>query len=524
MDQPSKTASADGNKTSKSQKAAPKPKAKPPAKPKPLPKPLWTRVATDLALEDAEARIHIREFALRFASELRLVHSQLDELEEISGDNLGPVGGWDVEVDSDFEIVSWVSDPCAKSIIQGLLEVIARRFEGKDGDILKEAATAVKNSGANLNRVWSALVSLREALDDDTILDFSDPLPPPASANVRATRSGMQGKDAQAIHIFNSAQLVPVITDLVAAAVESPVIRQSFDVASQLEKEMVKSAKEAIADENARWKNLSDTKDKARRSQHNQLLQDLEYAQRLVVTRYIPRFAPLGQDLEGRLYYAMSPAYGESEAATDLIRLKKDSRPKIGRKRLFTEQDREEMQRWSWFVAVWGKKPEGAEEAKNDDDDDDEEEQDEGEETWWGFWQPEEIKKLSEWLAVKSGLVTELYESGGASKGKRTNARGRSSAFSSGLTSLAASREASPLSELSDDEDGEVQMMKTDASGRPVPTKRDLHGLSHGLAEYAELLEWRIHRASGEVHTPPPEKPGKNRRKVSPVPAGKFYS
>jgi hypothetical protein len=491
-----------GEKAVQVLKAISKPKAKPASKPKPLPRPVWTRVVTDLRAEDAEARIHIREFALRFASVLQLTHSNLDELEEISGDNLGPVGGWDVEDDQDLELVSWVSDLCVKSLIQGLLEAIVSGLEGDDGKAFQEAIKALKGSSANLNRVWSALVSLRDALGSIG-MSVSNPLPPPASVNVRTTRSGVQSKDTQNIYISHSAQLVPVIVDLIEAAIESPAIRNALEAGSIEEKELGKEVRDAISNENARWKSLSQTKDKARRAQHSKLLQDLEFSHRVAASRYAPRFAPLGQDLDGRVYYAISPAVGEIEAAGQLIR-GKHTRPKIGRKRLFGDEDREELQRWSWFIAVWGRKPEGAEEAMKDEDEDEDEQLDEDEKAWWGFWQPEEIKKLSAWLAIKSGLTTELYESdgvqNGALKGKRTNGRGIGSAVSSGLTSLATSRDASPLSELSNvEEDEDLQMMKIDSEGRPVPIKRDLRLLSQGLREYAELLEWRIQRVSGDI-------------------------
>lgn len=460
-------------------------------------------MATDLAFDDAEIRFHIREFSLRFASALQLAHSHLDELEELSGENLGPGGGWDVEVDSDVEVISWVSELCAKSIVQGLLDILAAAAESRgahgEAQALHEAEKAVKNSGANLNRVWVALLSLRDALGRKSDLAFADPLPPPASTTVRTTRRGLQAKDSQSIHIANSAQLVPVIADLIESAMESPAIREALDSGATDEKELSKNVREAITNENARWKNLSETKDKARREQHNKLLRDLEFSHRIASTRHLPRFAPLGEDLDGRVYYALAPSVGESEAANQLIH-GKDTRVKIGRKRVFTEDDRREMQRWSWFIAVWGKKPEGADEATQEEADEDER-RDDDEEAWWGFWQPAEISKLAEWIAIKSGVAAEGEDgattANGTTKGKQTAGRGRTSSSSSRLTSLASSREISPLSDLSDDEDGDVYM-KTDADGNRVPVKSELAHLAEKLREYAELLEWRIQRVSGE--------------------------
>lgn len=501
-------------KSNKAPKAAPKAKAKPAPKPKPLPKPVWTRVATDLTITDAETRLHIREFCLRFASPLQLTHNHLDELEEPSGDNLGPAGGWDIDVDSDQDIIAWVSEFCAKSVIQGLLDVIATgadaRNEHADATALREASKAVKASGANLNRVWGALTSLRETLESDSIA-FADPLPPPATTTIRTTRRGMQGKDSQNVYIANSAQLIPVIADLIGAALQSPAIRDALEAGSVDEKELSRSVKEAVTNENMRWKSLSESKDKARREQHNALLRDLEFSHRIAATRLAPRFSPLGGDNEGRIYFVVSPGVGESEAAVQLIN-GKDTRVKIGRKRVFTEDDRREMQRWSWFVAVWGKKPEGALEAESlDTDDDGDDERDENEECWWGFYQPEEITKLADWLAIKCGIVDGSESHSQEANGQPSRRKRVASTSSSALTSLTASRAASPLSELSD----------IDAEERCTPLQRELSDLVRGLQGYAGLLEWRIQRASRDTLV---EKSSKDVQKTGPIPTNKFYA
>lgn len=507
-------------KLTKSSKAevvdAPKPRVKK-AKPvavKPVPKPVWSRVPTDLTLDDAEIRLHIREFILRFSEALQLAQGHLDELEEISGDNLGEAGGWDVETDSDQEIVSWVSDACAKSIIQSLLVAIARaadaREEQGEAKAIRDAIKTIKASGANLNRVWITLLELRQGLRPKPTLVFSDPLPPPATATVRTTRSGMQSKDANTVYIANSAQLIPVIQDLIEASFESPDIRDALEEAASEEKELGKEAREAIAKENARWKDMKDVKDKiqlkALREQHNKTLRDLEFSHLVAAPRYTPRFSPLGQDVDGRIYYALTPGLGESNAAIQLIHGKK-SKVKIGRKRALTEEDRRDMLRWSWFVAVWGKKPEGAEEAQRivEDGDSDSEEEDEDAEAWWGFWQPTEVTKLADWLAARSGVdaAIELHH-------LNRRPRGRSSTVGTGLSS----RDPSPLSDVSSDE--EAVQFKTDADGNRVPVKRELQGLVRGLREFAHLLEWRIQRASAEP-TPLKEANGA-------IPTSKFYA
>ena len=470
---------------------------------------------TNLALEDAEARVHIREFIVRFASALQVPHGCLDELEEISGENLGSAGGWDVEVDDGTDIAAWVSELCVKSVIQGLLDAIAG-WADAEGDYgaakaLKEAVKSVKTSGSNLNRVWGSLISLREVLGTDTAITFSDPLLPPASTAIRTTRSAMHANDSQGVLVSTSAQLIPVITDLVEHAMQSPVIREALDAGSTEEKELNRIAKEATTKENARWKNFSGTKNKQRRDQHNKLLHNIELSQRLASIRFIPRWAPLGQDFEGRVYYAMTPGVGESDAAMEFLN-GKESRVKIGRKRDWTEDDRKEMQRWSWFIAVWGKKPEDAEEAQREDK---EEERDADEETWWGFWQPAEIQKLAEWLAIKAGLGGELSESEDRPTAAIQNGRGKVTQVTGRTAPSGLSRDVSPLSDLSDSEDENV-FMKTDAEGRPVPVKRELEALTRGLRDYADLLEWREQRASRERSaSPEPAKSGKKPKKTT---------
>lgn len=490
--------------------------------------------------------MQIREFVVRFASVLQIAHSHLEELEELSGDNLGDIAAWDDDEHAGDEIISWVSELCAKSIVQGLLDAIAGELEarGEHGDatLVKDAMRNVKSSGANLSRLWSALLALREALGPRPSLVFADPLPPPVYSIVRTTR---QNRDGDATYVSTSAQLIPVISDLIEAAIPSPAIREALETGSLEEKEYSKWSKEAIAKENARWKEVKETKEKqpkqkgetkALRDRHHQAIEDLEYAGRLAGLRCVPRFTPLGRDLDGRLYYALTPGFGESEAAINLLR-GKNVKVKVGKKRGgFSEDDRKEMERWNWFVAVWGRKPEGAIEVKHerdddeDEDDDNESAEDTDEDAWWGFWQPDEIVKMADWLGMRSGFdagvngatsavsskdlpvlpknsppkaeVNGNLKSLKAAAAKRPNGsltRSRtstSSGTSSTLSSIISTREPSPLSDISDlsdeEEDGDASMLFE----TPEPTKRDMQELVKGLKDFADLLKWRIKRAS----------------------------
>lgn len=107
--QPSKLA------TESKAKPASKAKVKARPKPKPLAKPIWTSVGTVLSQTEAEERINIREFALRFSSALELSRSHLDELDEIRLSRTR---------DEDDDLVPWVSETCVKSLLLGLLNMI----------------------------------------------------------------------------------------------------------------------------------------------------------------------------------------------------------------------------------------------------------------------------------------------------------------------------------------------------------------------------------------------------------------
>lgn len=80
------------------------------------------------SLEAAEARIHIREFVLRFAGLFEITKSRLDELDDIVGDEL------DVEDENDEECVTstWISEVCLREILVGLLATIGDEAHGPE--------------------------------------------------------------------------------------------------------------------------------------------------------------------------------------------------------------------------------------------------------------------------------------------------------------------------------------------------------------------------------------------------------
>jgi hypothetical protein len=82
----------------------------------PLPTLKWTKLRTNLSVEDAEARMHIREFVVRFFSKA-LPKAHLEEMECVSGNGRNRY--------EEDEIVPWVSEACLKSVILAFLSVLA---------------------------------------------------------------------------------------------------------------------------------------------------------------------------------------------------------------------------------------------------------------------------------------------------------------------------------------------------------------------------------------------------------------
>lgn len=479
-----------------------KPRAKPAPKPKAMPRPTWTALNVPLSLSELDPRIAIREFVHRFDGTLQVSMANVEELEELVGDTIGGGDEWE---DDPQELVGWVSEACVKAIVIGLLEVISGRAAAIEAAefsrTIKETVKTVRSSGANLNRIWSALTALRYSARrcdgglGKSLVKYPEPLPPPLITTYRSTRSG--GASDTGINIACTAQLVPIIAFLVNQAVDSPAIREAIDLGVTDVKDISQGAKEAILKENARYKEQKEQQKekekvkgefKALRLRHNQAVQDLELGQKLALSAYAPRFSPLGRDSEGRVYYALTASASECEAAEKLVTGKGSGKVKLrGFRGAFGEQERKEMKRWSWFLCVHGPKPEDALVAKEvkirEEDGSESELSDQEEDLWWGFWDPAEVRKLAGWLAMKHGLDEEdddhkdtedeepkagpsssklLSSSTDANPSKSKpingkakpngNARGRPSttATSSSRSSLKGkSRDISPLSDLS---------------------------------------------------------------------------
>ena len=92
---------------------------KPPKKS--LPQLKWTPVPCVITKVQVEERIFIREFALRFGHVMEPVisKSSLEELESIGGKTK----------DNDNKMLAWVSEPCVKGLVLGLLGLLAKDHE-----------------------------------------------------------------------------------------------------------------------------------------------------------------------------------------------------------------------------------------------------------------------------------------------------------------------------------------------------------------------------------------------------------
>ena len=405
-----------------------------------------------------------------------------------------------------------------------------------------------------MTTIWTTLASLRRAHPDH--FTHPDPLPPPTTMPVYNTRRGAVHQDG--VPVGHSAQLVHVVVDLIDGLVTrgSKTLKTEIDKGTNEARQISKLGKEAIARENERRKEKTRPGDACATR-----IDDLEKAQLTLISSLTCRFSSLGRDDEGRRYFAFSPSLMEKEAASDII---SDDLDEVGPRKstggrgrrgtafssggvgAMDESRREELWNWDWFVAVWGTKPEGAVVALNihqDDDDgdttddgEDDESEDghEGSERWWAFWQPEDIRNLSRWIAHRHGLDHEddnhdLKEgeraanhpaSHKASNGLLVPPTGPSTAASSTVDALSDrastkfnrgtaevegtdhtdtdDREGSPLTDFDDsgDESGNKKLM--DSPPNCKPSRRAVTELASALSGYAQLLEWRVQRGERE--------------------------
>lgn len=234
----------------------------------------------------------------------------------------------------------------------------------------------------------------------------------------------------------------------------------------------------------------------------------------------------------------------EKRAASHII---SDDVEKVGRSRrahasgdvvAMDESRREELWNWDWFVAVWGRRPEGAvlgPDPHRDEDGGDTTDDEDGEgegghgggERWWAFWRPEDIRNLSRWIAYRHGVEREddnhdpkegektipHVAHHKASNGLLAPPTGPSTAAPSTVDAISdrastsfdhdtnsdgTPRDGSPLTDFdeSGDESGNKKLMDSPPNGKP--SRRAVNELVGALTGYAQLLEWRVQRGERE--------------------------
>ncbi|KAJ4468133.1 hypothetical protein J3R30DRAFT_1677685 [Lentinula aciculospora] len=392
------------------------------------PKVAWSAILTALSVKDAEDRIFIREFILRFYDMhgMSVTKPQLEELEFIGGHHDLTDDG---DEDSENVYVDWVSEACVKSLVLSLVGVLAAEEDSSATLVMKNAMKDIRNSGANLNKIWAVLSSLRAALgrpevygstssaeedgddessEDRIILDYPDPSPPPANYNIRSTRSNL----TEVLHVVHSAQMIPVILGLIEIVLESHAIRVELDNGRKEGKERLRESRELIKLENESWKNSEASQESdisqitLNRQAHQSRVQVIENAAKVISTSFLPRFSPLGFDPEGRVYWVLTPGVYDREYALDHVVSRTPNASKRLRnrrqRRQREEADSKALREWSWFLAVWGNKPCASGTSHGD------------EPQWWGFWDPAEIRKLADWISITNGLQITYSSTGGA--------------------------------------------------------------------------------------------------------------
>jgi hypothetical protein len=128
----------------------------------------------------------------------------------------------------------------------------------------------MQSSGANLNKLWSALNTLRDILVSSraNVVDIPDPLPAPSSMKVYNTR-GFANVDG--VHVAYTAQMIPVVLALIEAASATKKIHDMLDAGADEVKENQTLARAAAKKEKERWEAEGGGKGKVRPILHASL-------------------------------------------------------------------------------------------------------------------------------------------------------------------------------------------------------------------------------------------------------------
>ncbi|EJU04362.1 hypothetical protein DACRYDRAFT_14461 [Dacryopinax primogenitus] len=345
--------------------------------------PIWTALPQFEDRAEVEARMQLREFVVRFRPILRLAKTHLDALDEFGT----------------------FSRETAKAVTTALLDLIAVDAGAKEKASVKLAMKEVTAASGEPLHIWTALQKLLKSAYD---------------MEITVPTSAVDGRTRKKVH--RPEQLVDVLLTLVVLVVQGESVKLEL---AEGEKEMKQKGKvfsKALKEEEERWQEeraklvferpgklakgaskqeverekAYKAKYAAANKAHKNTLASLNSEYLLSNSASTSRFQPLGRDVDGRTYYILSP-YDDAKIPPLPVR--------------------EGATKWSWFVAVWGRKPESPvtspegngklessegsskERTLNGDDSDStlSVSEDDLLDHWYAFTSPQEIRRLAKW-------------------------------------------------------------------------------------------------------------------------------
>ncbi|KAF8894111.1 hypothetical protein BD779DRAFT_977635 [Infundibulicybe gibba] len=140
---------------------------------------------------------------------------------------------------------------------------------------------------------------------------------------------------------------------------------------------------------------------KAIREAHNHALGDFEMALEVAAHRFASRYSSLGNDMDGRTYWVLSPGPMEIEHARKIITRGAAWDNASMKQSNCRQSDRVLAKDWAWCVAVWGTAPTHVDTTGDE------------ESHWWIFSEPAEIRKLALWVSNNPGPTPRTIECAG---------------------------------------------------------------------------------------------------------------
>ncbi|KAG8829960.1 hypothetical protein FRC17_005722 [Serendipita sp. 399] len=317
---------------------------------KKAPQPLWTRVGVDYTRQEVEDRIMLREFVVRFSGPLGIKRNILEKLEDFAA----------------------FDDVAAKAILLSMMEVIKADSPSDERRRLNEFITKVRGRGMTFYDILCHLQQLHHKTGLN-VPDLVDVLKvEPYTVNADALIPAMLGL------IDDLLQTKAVRAEVDKFKTDMAEVRKEYYAAAKEEKERWSGVRGPMMEEKKtggpsydaeKWKK----KFEAAKAKHDANEHTIKFNYIKKQAAIAPRYCPL-VDKEGRTYYIHTPSLRKPPA----------------------KSSRDEFMKWTWFVAVWGKRPE---DAKRVDEPSDTKKNEEG---WWGFGEAAECELLAKWVQFKA--------------------------------------------------------------------------------------------------------------------------